>query len=270
MSSRRGCGAVLFNLLTILVVVVMLGVIAVAVAVFAAPDLLPGVTDLLGVSRKPAEAAPTPTLAAVAVAPTLTETPRAEGVGGGSLLEPTWTPISPGDEPQVTATNTRRPTAEPSLTPTFPPPTPTATPSNTPTATPSPGPSPTATNTRSAYQFTRHQTSPMYLQNFANAAGCNWLGIAGLVYDTEGNPTGAGAYRVHIWGSGIDERPPVGGAPAYGPSGWEQFLFDAPTIRDYNVQLETAAGTPVSEVYQVQSRASCNQNLIQFDFVQNH
>lgn len=269
MSARSGGAAVLFNLLTILVVLLMLGVIAVAVVVFAAPDLLPGVSDILGMSPEPADVPPTPTLVALALVPTATDTPELEDTSTG-ILAPTWTPMSPEEAPHATATNTRRPTAEPSLTPTFPPPTPTSTPTDTPTPTPTPGPSPTATNTRSAYQFTRHPSSPMYLQNFANAAGCNWLGIAGLVYDTEGNPTGAGNYRVHVWGSGIDERPPVGGAPAYGPSGWEQFLFNAPTIRDYNVQLETANGTPVSEVYSVQSRASCNQNLIQFDFVQNH
>jgi hypothetical protein len=271
MRARRGrtASAALFNVLTILIVLFMLGVIVLLVAAFAAPDLVPQVSGILGIGGDEEDAPPTPTSAAVAVVPTPTDTPQpVDGVGG--FIEPTWTPLSPGETPQATATNTRRPTAEPSITPTFPPPTPTPTPTNTPTATPTPGPSPTATNTRSAYQFTRAPISPQHIQNFANAAGCNWLGIAGNVFDTEGNPVSAGSYRVHVWGSGIDERPPVGGAPAYGPSGWEQFLFDAPTIRDYNVQLETAAGTAVSEVYSVQSRASCNSNLILFDFVQNH
>jgi hypothetical protein len=108
------------------------------------------------------------------------------------------------------------------------------------------------------------------MQNFANSAGCNWLGVAGQVYDVEGDdPIGSGQYRVHVWGSAIDERPVVGGAPAYGPAGYEQFLFDAPAVRDYNVQLETVNGTAVSQVYQVQTRASCNQNLMLFNFVQN-
>lgn len=270
MSARRGGSAVLFNLLTIVTVLLILGAIVVVGAVLAAPDLLPQVADLLGVAQEPADAPPTPTLVAAAVVPTATDTPVVEEEEIGGVLEPTWTPVSPGDEPQATATNTRRPTAEPSITPTFPPPTLTPTPTNTPTSTPTPGPSPTATNTRSAYQFTRDPISPQYIMNFANAAGCNWMGIAGLVYDTQGNPVAGGQYRVHVWGSGIDERPPVGDAPAYGPSGWEQFLFNAPTIRDYNVQLETISGSAVSEVYSVQSRASCNQNLILFDFIQNH
>jgi hypothetical protein len=267
MSARRGGSAVLFNLLTILIVLLILGAIVVVGAVLAAPDLVPQVTAFLGMSQEE-ESAPTPTFAAAAIVPTATDTPEPEQTS--SVLAPTWTPERPGEAPQATATNTRRPTAEPSITPTFPPPTLTPTPTDTPTATPTPGPSPTATNTRSPYQFTKVPQAPFYLQNFANAAGCNWMGIAGLVYDTQGNPVPAGQYRVHVWGSGIDERPTVGDAPAYGPSGWEQFLFNAPTIRDYNVQLETVSGTAVSEAYSVQSRASCNQNLIQFDFVQNH
>ena len=96
------------------------------------------------------------------------------------------------------------------------------------------------------------------------------MGIAGEVLDLNRNPVEKGSYRVHVWGSGIDNRLTVGTAPAYSPSGWEQFLFDSPVVRDYNVQLETNNGTAVSQVYSVQSRASCNQNLVRFDFVQNH
>jgi hypothetical protein len=96
------------------------------------------------------------------------------------------------------------------------------------------------------------------------------MGIAGEVLDLNRNPVPAGSYRVHVWGSGIDARLTVGTAPAYSPSGWEQFLFDSPVVRDYNVQLESSSGTAVSQAYSVQSRASCNQNLVRFDFVQNH
>ena len=96
------------------------------------------------------------------------------------------------------------------------------------------------------------------------------MGIAGEVLDLSRNPVPAGSYRVHVWGSGIDERVSVGSAPDYSPSGWEQFLFDSPIVRDYNVQLETANGTAVSQVYNVTTRASCNQNLLRLDFLQNH
>ena len=263
----RGC-ARLLNLLTLLIFGLILVVIAVAVAAFGSPDLIPQLGEAVGLnlgSEREGLVIPSPTRVLQALVPTA-EAPAVSG----AVLAPTWTPNRPLAASPPTATNTRRPTPLPSITPTFPPPTPTPTPTSTPTPTETPGPSPTPTNTRSPFPFTKAQSSPNYLQNFANNAGCNWLGIAGEVYDVQGNPVGSGQYRVHVWGSGIDERPPVGGAPAYGPAGYEQFVFDAPVVRDYNLQLETVNGTAVSEVYQVQTRASCNQNLLLFNFRQNH
>jgi len=263
---RRGCGTLLLNLISLIVVVLILLAIAGAVAVIAAPDLVAPVTEALGITvAEEEELPPTPTLVAVALVPTSTVTPpSSEG------LRPTWTPQSGISTAPPTATNTRSATAEPTITVTFPPATNTPTITPSPTATETPGPPPTATVTRSPYLFTKSDTSPMYLQNFANNAGCNWLGIAGEVLNLEGNPVGSGEYRVHVWGSGIEERVPVGGALAYGPSGYEQFVFNAPVIRDYNIQLETGSGSAVSQVYAVQTRASCNQNLLLFNFVQNH
>lgn len=266
-TGRRGC-VVLANLLTLLIIGLILVVVAVAVAAFASPDLVPQLGEMVGLDlgSEPVEVSvePSPTSALVAVLPAM-DTPQPEGA-----LAPTWTPSRPDATLPATATNTRRPTAIPSTTPTFPPPTATRTPTSTPTPTETPGPSPTATNTRAPFPFTQAPTSPNYLQNFANNAGCNWLGIAGEVLDLQGNPVPAGQYRVHVWGSGIDERPVVGSAPAYSPAGYEQFVFDAPVVRDYNLQLETVNGTAVSQVYQVQTRASCNQNLLLFNFIQNH
>ncbi len=208
-------------------------------------------------------ATPLPTAASVALLPTLTAT----------SLQPTWTALPPEATATSRPTSTSRPTLTPSAVPTFPTrtPTPTHTPtaSNTPTETP-PGPSPTASATRSQYLFTKSDTSPFYLQNYANDAGCGWMGIAGEVLDLNRNPVPPGSYQVHVWGSGVDARLQVGSAPDYSPSGWEQFLFDSPVIRDYEVQLESSNGTAVSQAYRVQTRASCNQNLVRIDFVQNH
>lgn len=208
-----------------------------------------------------------PTLVAVAVFPTNTPTPEFP------TLAPTWTDIP--DLPTITPLPelTLRPTLTPSIIPTFPSktPTPTFTPTstNTPTATPT-GPTPTPSPTRSQFPFTKTVNSPFYLQNQGNGAGCRWLGIAGTVLDINRNPVAAGTYTVHIWESGVDARVAAGSSPAYGPSGWEQFLFDSPEVRDYSLQLESVNGTPVSQVYRVQTHASCSENLLQFDFVQNH
>jgi hypothetical protein len=260
-SVRGGCAINIFNVFTAMLIIAMLAILLLAVFLVAVPDN--PLLEALGLERTEPES--TPTRVQVAVVPTVTPSHTPVPV-----IPPTRTPASG----QAVATNpplgTLRPSLTPSITPTFPPPTPSRTLTPTPTDTPTPGPSPTATNTRSAFPFTKDLASPQYLQNYANSAGCNWLGIAGVVYDLEGNPVGTSLFRVHIWDSGVDARVDVGGAPAYGPSGYEQFLFDAPRIQEHNVQLETVSGTAVSQVYRVQTRASCNQNLLFLEFVQNH
>lgn len=265
---KRGDSIILNVLTKMFMVIAVLALLGFAV-IFFVPDILANTpfSDLWK-SAEP-ELPPTPTTAAVAVLPSPTQTPTPR------LLVPTWTPAAPeiNDTATPAPTNTRGPTLTPSVVPTFPTktPTPTHTPTatNTPTVTPI-GPTPTASPTRSAFPFTKSDNSPFYLQNYANSAGCDWLGIAGEVLDLNRKPVIAGQYKVHVWGSGVDQRPMVGGAPAYSPSGWEQFVSNAPAIRDYNVQLETTSGTAVSQVYTVQTRASCNQNLVRLDFIQNH
>ena len=257
------------NILTIVVAIAAVAVVVLLIYLLITPDNF--VADRFGSQ----EAEPLPTLVPTLPPPTATaveevaviEEPAEESE---VVLPPTHTPAPVQDTPTPVPINTLSPTLTPSVTPTFPPPTPTRTPTPTPTDTPTPGPSATATATFSPFPFTKDQRSPQYLQNFANNAGCNWMAIAGEVFDLDGNPVAPGQYVVHVWDSGIDQRAIVGDAPAYGPSGYEQFLFDAPRVQDQSVQLETSNGTAVSQVYRVQTRASCNQNLVYFNFVQNH
>jgi len=201
------------------------------------------------------------------------EIPSPTPTSSEPTLAPTWTPQPLRPSATPLPLSTLKPSVTPSPLPTFPSKTPTPTPTptntNTPTATPL-GPTPTPTSTRSAFPFTKTDNSPFYLQNHANNAGCGWLGLAGEVLDLAKNPVPIGSYRIHVWGSGIDERLIVGSAPDYGPSGWEQFVFDSPVMRDYNVQMESASGTAVSQIYRVQTRTECTENLLQINFVQNH
>lgn len=206
----------------------------------------------------------TPTLSPTPVTPTPTE----------AGLRPTWTPAAPEPTPTPEPTNTRRPTLTPSIQPTLPSrtplPTATSTPTETPTATPT-GPTPTTPPTRSAFIFTKTDNSPFYLQNFSNNAGCKWAGIAGEVLDLNRNPVPVGRFRVHVWGDGLgDKYILVGSSPVYSDSGWELVLSDQPTVRELNVQLESENGTAVSQLYRVQTRSSCDQNLLRIDFTQNH
>ena len=264
------------SLVAALLLLLSVGLVIFIVLFFVAPGRLPSLPFLetmreamptVAVPAASAPDEPLPTLVAAIELPTATPTETEPP------LAPTWTPET--EQPSATPLpfSTLKPSVTPSPLPTFPTktPTPTYTPTatNTPTVTP-PGPTPTATPTRSAYIFTKTDNSPFYLQNHANNAGCGWLGIAGEVLDLERNPVPFGSYLVHVWGSGIDARLLVGSAPDYGPSGWEQFVFDSPVMRDYNVQLESPSGTAVSQIYRVQTRPNCNENLLQINFVQNH
>lgn len=263
---KQRSGFHVFNLLAALLAVAALLVIGAVAASFLVPDLV-GDLSLGSILGQDGSSQPVPTSAVVAAVPSVTSTSTPSG------LLATWTPMASVASPTPAPSSTRGPTLTPSLVPTFPTKTPTPTrtptPTNTPTETPI-GPTPTSSPTRSPFPFTKTDTSPFYLQNYANSAGCNWLGIAGEVLDLNRNPVPPGQYRVHVWGNGVEQRPNVSGAPAYSPSGWEQFVSNSPVVRDYNVQLETENGTAVSQVYTIQTRASCNQNLVRVDFVQNH
>lgn len=262
-----GCLRTFFNIVGALVGLGILVALVAFVILFFFPQQAATVMNAFGIGSAPppVEQRATPTLVAVAVVPT----PLPTNTRSAEIL-PTFTPAAPATAIPAAPTNTRSPTSEPSITPTFPPPTSTRTPTPTPTSTATEGPTPTETATRSDFPFTKDVISPIYLTNFANNAQCNWMGMAGEVLDLDRNQVPTGSYVVHVWGSGIDQRVAVGTAPAYAPSGWEVFLNNAPAVRDYNVQLESPQGTPVSQVYAVQTRASCDENLVYFVFVQNH
>ena len=135
-----------------------------------------------------------------------------------------------------------------------------------------PGPSPTPTRTRSPFQFTLQDGNPVYLKNFANTAGCNWLGIAGQVFDLNGNVMLN--LIVHLEGGGLNYDV-ITGDPrflAYGPGGYELYLGNTPidSTDRYRIQLRTSMGQPLSDVYVIPTFADCNRNLILANFVQNH
>jgi hypothetical protein len=209
---------------------------------FISPSLLGG---LLSSQR------PTATRAVVMSLPTFTST-----VLPTDTPVPTWTPL-------------------PSRTPR-----PTSTPSNTPPSSHTPGPSPTfpptwtpalspgsPLPTRSNYPFALQDNEIIFTQYFFSTE-CNWLGIAGLVLDKEGNPiTGM---PVVLNGGGLENLITYSGdAPAYGESGWEHFLDSQVKEGDFTVQLYNNRGEPVSDQIQVRTRADCRANLIMIIFELN-
>lgn len=199
--------------------------------------------------------------------PTLTPTPTqslltATFTPGGDLtvtVEVTVEETTPAPDITETATETETPTES----------TPTETPTFTPTATSS-GPAPTPSKTRSAFPFTVQGNGPLPVQNFANSAGCNWMGIAGQAFDLNGIPIVG--YIVHLEGGGLDADSITGSKTAYGSGGYEFFLNDhvVQTTGEYKVQLLNPSGTPVSDFVIVNTFADCSKNLLLVNFVQNH
>ena len=97
---------------------------------------------------------------------------------------------------------------------------------------------------------------------------CAWMGIAGTVFDAEGD--GAEDMIVHVDGpDGFAIDAIAGTRPEFGPAGYEVTLASAPINSDqmYVVQLLDVFGEPVSERYAVTTFDDCDRNLILVNFV---
>jgi hypothetical protein len=177
--------------------------------------------------------------------------------------------------PTITPTETIAPTASATITDTPPPtstptssPTPAATATPLPTETPAEPPTP-APPTLSPYPFELRNNEVLYVPNINTAVGCAWQGIAGQVFDQAGNPLLIGL-RVHVFGGpdNLDRYQDTGSNSIYGASGWEQPVATSVSSSTYFVQLESAGGTPLSELIQVSFGGDCTGNLALVNFIQ--
>ena len=264
-TADSGIAGGLLNVLAVLLVVLACAGLGVVALVFAMPDIVP--PDF----RAPTEP---PTLIAI---PTATFTPEVTGTSLVPTFPSTWTPQftptdtptrPPTDTPTVTPTNSNTPTRTLTPTKTF---TPSATPTPSKTYTLSPtGPTPTRTRTQSPYAYVLQNNRVTYIANWTNTAGCNWLGIAGQVFDLNGRAV-QGLY-VHLEGGGYVMDGPTGSKPMYGAGGYELFLADHVfnSTDTYKVQLRDGAGNPLSNWYAIPTFEDCTKNLILVNFTQDH
>jgi len=193
-----------------------------------------------------------------------------------STLRPTIT-FTPSNTMTATATFTETQTQAPSATISDTP-GPSLTPSNTPTPSVSPTPLPSATPSAPTPTLTPSQ-SPFFFQlsgdiflgpNTVNSAGCAWQGIGGSVINQDGSEA-TRTYQIHVFGGGIDRIVLTASNSFYGAnSGWEVVLTNVINGQTYFVQLESAAGSPLSDQIQVTFPNDCNANLaiIRFQQVQ--
>jgi hypothetical protein len=114
--------------------------------------------------------------------------------------------------------------------------------------------------------------SPVYLPNFNHPeAGCNWTGVAGQIFGTDGRPLNGFTVVIMgtINGSPVSFNSVSGGAQGYGPGGYEIQLSTAPfastgslTVYLFNLSLKQVAA-PLSLV----TLQDCQANLIILNFI---
>jgi hypothetical protein len=128
---------------------------------------------------------------------------------------------------------------------------------------------PAAASTGFAYEL--QEGSIGYTTQFAYPdLDCAWMGIAGTVFDSEGNA--AEDVIVHVEGpDGFVIDAIAGTRPEFGPAGYEVTLANAPIDSDqiYVIQLLDVFGEPASDRYAVTTFNDCDRNLILVNFVHN-
>jgi hypothetical protein len=115
--------------------------------------------------------------------------------------------------------------------------------------------------------------NPVGLPNWAHAeVGCNWLGVAGQVFNLQGEPE----LNLIVEAGGMLEGQDVIGLAltglesVYGPGGYEIQLADH-TIASQSevwIQVKSGSGGKLSFPIYLQTFADCNQNLILLNLVE--
>jgi hypothetical protein len=133
---------------------------------------------------------------------------------------------------------------------------------------------PTATAVVGVEDITyRLQTgNPARISNFTHVdAGCNWIGVAGQAFDTQGNPVTGLAVSIKgtLGSNNIDMVTITGSANAYGPGGYEIVLGTQPVASSgkLTIQLLDPSAKALSDKITFDTTADCAENLILMNFV---
>jgi hypothetical protein len=248
----RDSAAIIWNILTVVVLLIAMCVCVGVVAILVNPY----------VSINPF---PPPTLPVKVELPTVTPTPR-------SVLPATWTPtVTTLPTLTPTRTNTPVPTAT-QLPDTLTPAVETPSQTNGPTATQvADTETPTPTE---GMPFILHPGDPVAIANIGYPElGCDWMGVAGQAFDLSLAPIEEGLF-VQLGGILGDELVEmldmVGRVDTYGPGSYEFVLGDEPIESSQTlwVQLFDQAMLPLSEQISFDTYADCDKNLILIHFNQ--
>jgi hypothetical protein len=119
------------------------------------------------------------------------------------------------------------------------------------------------------YSFEVQQTGVLAVQGFF---GCNWIGVAGQVFDLSGAPIQNLILHLEgIWnGSSVSSEALSGSAGQYGPAGYE-FILGTQTLDSTQtlwVQVQDATHKQLSTRVYLNTYNDCARNLILVNFVQ--
>jgi hypothetical protein len=99
---------------------------------------------------------------------------------------------------------------------------------------------------------------------------CNWLGVGGAVEDMDKSPLLGVVIRIQgtLVGSTVDLTTVSGISPAYGKSGFEFVLGEAPLPSNETlfIRLFDQAGLPLSDQIYFSTSGECDQNLVLIRF----
>ena len=222
----RNVSALIWNLMTALVLLGVVLVAVVAAMIFFNPQT--GINPF-----------PPPTLPALASFPTSTPTAR-------SILPPTWTPTA---TLEPTVTTTPRPTSTPLLTETA------VLPAE---ATITPG--------GMTFEVQQGNPVAISSAAFRPEQGCNWMGVGGQALDLSGAPVQWLIVQLGgvLDGKGVQDLTMTGTATQYDRGGFEFTLADKPIASKNTLwlQLLDQAGLPLSEKIYFETFDDCDKNLI--------
>lgn len=107
---------------------------------------------------------------------------------------------------------------------------------------------------------------------FRSDRKCNWMGVAGQVFDLQGRPVPGITVQVTgpLYGKEIRFLSLTGAAPWYGAGGYEVFLSDAPfeSKEIFQVRLVDQTGNGLSPKIAFNTSNECKKNLVILNFRQ--
>lgn len=175
--------------------------------------------------------------------------------------------LTPTIQPSLTAT----PTIEPTLAPTGTLVAASATPNPTEMAQPSRADESLALDIAPRYKFSIQPGSAVFTQAWLH--DCNWTGVAGQVFGTLGFPLGEIVVEAggELGGTPVFELTITGLDAGFGPGGFEITLGNGPVEShgDVWLQLKDNFGNPLSPLTLLETRDSCEENLILLNFVED-